>query len=160
MVIENDRPKQPQAVLLIDHHARVAVRKLGVIGHQERLGPLVGTFAAAGPVDGHVVGRAFSRAAIPGNQQITVRTLHNSGRVVVLVVEWKNEFRFVRRLLCPSGGGKERSARIARIRMRFMCVPLARRLSLVPALYPNRIGPETEGSRDRFGRCDLQPVTL
>ena len=84
VVVQNDRPEQPQLLVLVDHHAGVAVGKAGIVGHHERLAPGACALGQPRAEHGHVVGRALARAAIPRDQQVAVGTLDDARRVVVL----------------------------------------------------------------------------
>ena len=90
---DDRRPEEPQPIVPIDHHAGVAIGEAGRIGHEERFAP--GRFALLPPsaVDGHVVGASLARTAIPGDQQVAIRALDDPRRMVVLIVERKDELR-------------------------------------------------------------------
>ena len=79
------------------------------VSHDKRVAPLPLPLPAPCAVDGHVIGRPLSAAAIPGDQQIAVGAFDDSRRVVVIRAKRENQIVLVERnrLSRPAHAGKE-----------------------------------------------------
>ena len=67
------RPEQPQALLSVDHHARVAVRETRACRPSQTVRPRSCSRAQSRTVHRHIVGRALARSAVPGREQLPAR---------------------------------------------------------------------------------------
>lgn len=75
-----------------DPHAGIAVGEAGRVDHHKGLGPSHRAARFARSVDGHVVRFAFPGAAVPRDQQFAVGQFDDAWGVVVLGMEWEDEF--------------------------------------------------------------------
>ena len=55
----HQRPEQPESPLRVDEHGRVAVGEARSVRQQKRLAPGGLALPAAGPIDGHIIGKAI-----------------------------------------------------------------------------------------------------
>ena len=90
-VRDDDRPEQHQMSLGIGNHRRVAVGKPGRIVHQKRITPDRLAGLQTSPINSHIVRRPLTASTIPRHNQLPIRQLRYSGRMIVLCVEWKNQ---------------------------------------------------------------------
>lgn len=77
----------------IDPHTGVSIREAWGVDHQKRIGPRFLFWFLSSAKNGNVIRFAFTRTAVPRNQQFTIGELDNSRRVIVLWVQRKDQFR-------------------------------------------------------------------
>ena len=91
LVGQNRRPQQPEASRAIDEERRVGVGIAGGVGQPGGRGPGGRAATLPGPEEFDVVGRTLARSVKPRDQQVPVRVLDDAGRVVVPVLDRKEQ---------------------------------------------------------------------
>lgn len=87
------RPEQPQSLLRIDEYCAVRVRIAGNIRHREPLTPGLRSTLHSRALDLDVIRLPLPRSIEPADQKIAIRTLDYHRRMIVPVLERKDQLR-------------------------------------------------------------------
>ena len=108
LVVEDDRPEQPQLLRGIEKEAGVAVGEAGVVGERERLAPSRRPLRQPSPEDDDVIGLPFSSTAVPGDEQLAIGAFDDPRGMVVAVVQRKDKLGSVPRRFVGRDGADAR----------------------------------------------------